>query len=240
MSKFGIDSPIESSTLIETLLRDGYVFIPKWRQGLAPAEFLATMERYVDCRAHTFGSETSSIQILTPRTAINKNRRRYSDIYGLGEFPLHTDLAHWARPPRYIMLRCVAGCTDVYTSLLPVSFLNTIVDKSMLLQAMFCSEPLRRDHSGSILPMIFTDNNVNGLRWDQHSLKPMNTAAFAVGQSMSITESKHSEMSVQYLADIGDTLIIDNWRCLHGRGRVSKEGQHRRIQRIYLSEVEDV
>ena len=240
MSRFGIDPPIESSTLVETLQRDGYVFIPKWSQEMAPAEFLATMESCVDRRAHTLGSETSSIQILKPRTALNKNRRRYSDIYGLGEFPLHTDLAHWARPPRYIMLRCVVGCNDVYTSLLPVPFLNTIVDKSILLQAMFCSELPRRDHSGSILSMIFTENHVNGLRWDKHSLKPMNTAAFSVGQSMSLTESKHSEMSVQYLADIGDTLIIDNWRCLHGRGRVSKEGQNRRIQRIYLSEVSDV
>ena len=204
---------------------------------MAPAEFLATMERYVDCRAHTFGSETSSIKILTPRTAIDKNRRQYSDIYGLGEFPLHTALAHWARLPRYIMLRCVVGCTDVFTSLLLVSFLKMIVGKRVLIQAMFCSEHPRRDHSGSILSMIFTENYVNGLRWDKHSLKPMSTAALSIGQSMSNTESKHSEMSVQYLADIGDTLIIDNWCCLYGRGRVSKEEQHRRIQRTYLSEV---
>jgi Taurine catabolism dioxygenase TauD, TfdA family. len=37
---------------------------------------------------------------------------QYSGNYGLAEFPLHSDLAHWAVPPRYFMLRCVAGAVE--------------------------------------------------------------------------------------------------------------------------------
>lgn len=31
----------------------------------------------------------------------------------------------------------------------------------------------------------------------------------------------------------GDWLVIDNWRCMHGRGGVSKEGQSRSLLRYY-------
>lgn len=33
----------------------------------------------------------------------------YSGLFGLEEFPLHTDLAHWHSPPRYILLRVLTS-----------------------------------------------------------------------------------------------------------------------------------
>lgn len=35
----------------------------------------------------------------------------------------------------------------------------------------------------------------------------------------------------------GDTLLIDNWQMLHGRGEVLAQGTIRRIERVYLSEI---
>jgi alpha-ketoglutarate-dependent taurine dioxygenase len=35
----------------------------------------------------------------------------------------------------------------------------------------------------------------------------------------------------------GDTLLIDNWRMLHGRSEVSTQSTSRIIDRVYLAEV---
>lgn len=240
MSNGRMDSSVESSTVNERLGRDGYVFIPRWDEEKDPTTFFTLMEKYVDRRAHAFGRTNSSIQILKPRTAVTSGGNRYSDIYGLEEFPLHTDFAHWSRPPRIMVLRCVVGCLGVSTNLLPASSLDNILDNGLLFQAMYCSNLQRHEYFSSILPMVFSDNSVRGVRWDRHSLKPINKAALNVSKEMSIQASEHAGLAVRCLANRGDTLIIDNWRCLHGRSRVPKDGRHRRIQRVYLSEVHDV
>lgn len=240
MSNGRMDPSVESGTVNERLGRDGYVFIPRWNEEKDPTIFFTRMEKYVDRRAHMFGKTNSSIQILKPRTAVTSGGNRYSDIYGLEEFPLHTDFAHWPRPPRFLVLRCVVGCPEVSTNLLPAALLDNILDDGLLFQAMYCSNLQRNKYSPSILPMEFSDNTVRGIRWDRHSLKPINKAAFNVSREMSIQASEHAGLAAQCLANRGDTLIIDNWRCLHGRSRVPKDGRQRRIQRVYLSEVRDV
>lgn len=240
MSNNRMDASIESSPVNERLGRDGYVFLPRWDEETDPTTFFTILEKYVDRRAHRFGKKNSSIQILKPRTATTSGGSRYSDIYGLEEFPLHTDFAHWSRPPRFIVLRCVVGCSEVSTHLLHMSFLGNFLDDGELFQAMYCSNFQRHKSFLAIRPMIFTDNTVRGVRWDRHSLKPINRAALNVSEEMSIRASEHTGLAVLCLANRGDTLIIDNWRCLHGRSRVPQDGRLRRIQRVYLSEVHDV
>ena len=39
------------------------------------------------------------------------------------------------------------------------------------------------------------------------------------------------------LTNPGDTLIVDNWRFLHGRSCVPAVDVNRRIERVYLSEL---
>jgi hypothetical protein len=39
------------------------------------------------------------------------------------------------------------------------------------------------------------------------------------------------------LASKGDTMIVDNWRMIHGRTSVNQISISRRIERVYLSEV---
>jgi hypothetical protein len=39
------------------------------------------------------------------------------------------------------------------------------------------------------------------------------------------------------LNEPGDTVLIDNWRMLHGRSQILAQGKVRHIERVYLSEV---
>lgn len=47
-----------------------------------------------------------TVQKLTPHPESKKSLATYSGNFGMGDFPMHTDLAHWATPPRYLLLRC--------------------------------------------------------------------------------------------------------------------------------------
>jgi L-asparagine oxygenase len=49
------------------------------------------------------------VQSLTPRSAEFEQPNTYSGLFGLGEFPFHSDMAHWNIPPRYIVMRCAIG-----------------------------------------------------------------------------------------------------------------------------------
>src|SRR5690606_39074406 len=60
----------------------------------------------------------SPFSALAPMARAHASPVSYSGIYGLGEFPFHTDLAHWRQPPRYLLLRCVVGFKAVRTFLI--------------------------------------------------------------------------------------------------------------------------
>ncbi len=51
----------------------------------------------------------NEIQELTPRNVADSPPNIYSGSFGYGEFPFHTDLAHWFLPPHYLVLRCIEG-----------------------------------------------------------------------------------------------------------------------------------
>ena len=51
----------------------------------------------------------AEVQVLTPRHEATTSPNTYSGNFGIHAFPLHTDLAHWFLPPRYLALRCVVG-----------------------------------------------------------------------------------------------------------------------------------
>ena len=88
----------------------GFVLI---RQLAPELETIEAMERL-----GTIVQATSlpSIQTLKPKVTAEPNT--YSGNYGMGEFPLHSDLAHWMVPPQYLGLRCLSGVAGVYTKLL--------------------------------------------------------------------------------------------------------------------------
>ena len=155
----------------------------------------------------------------------------------MNEFPLHTDLAHWARPPRYFMLRAVAGSTLVATTMLAGSAVIAAVGESIFRRAV--ARPRRWSHASPrcLLPLSFRQNGVFGLRWDSVFLIPMNQAAYEVANVMSQEIWKQPDTEHISLTDWGDTLIVDNWRMLHGRGSVPVSETSRLLERIYLSEL---
>jgi L-asparagine oxygenase len=219
------------------LENDGYLFLPNWLPHVTALSLARTIGSLVDVSALLPGSRIKPIQTLAPLTRKESSGNQYSEMHGLNAFPIHTDLAHWARPPRYLMLRCIAGCPDVKTLLTRKSQILDSIDRNLLKHAI--ARPRRTSPYGGtcLLPFLFHIGGVEAIRWDSLFLIPVNESAEHLSDFFE--DYRHHPPSEEYvtLASRGDTLIIDNWRTMHARSEVPQACTHRRIERAYLSSI---
>lgn len=176
----------------------------------------------------------NTVQQLVPRHRTESLPNTYSGNFGVEEFPLHTDLAHWATPPQFLALRCITG-----TGLVP----TRILDGQLLVQHFgvkflrsILVQPRRPMRNGKQLLQLLkrvgpTDRFQ--IRWDSIYLKAA-TSRSASGFAMVKDFLASSFASEVLLLERGDTLIVDNWRCLHGRASVGTTARMRHIDRAYL------
>ena len=171
------------------------------------------------------------IQTLMPRKAESVQRSSYSGNFGLGDFPLHTDLAHWHVPPRFFLLRCVQPADHVHTTFVKAAELFRCEDHITLRRSLF--RPRRR-LDGRLTMLRLYDRGA--YRWDELFIQPMNSIASELQTRIA---SRISNMLVQKVAfeSAKDCIVVDNWNVLHGRSAVSGIGRCRVVERVYLSAV---
>lgn len=176
------------------------------------------------------------VQVLTPRQTFDAPPNTYSGNFGVRTFPLHTDLAHWFLPPRYFALRCIVGSRDVSTNLLDTQDLIPAMGRTNLMRALVRPRrPLQ--NSFPLLRLLANDERGGEIfRWDNLFIEPATAASVTVYESVSNFLRFVEPKSVQ-LEKPGDTLVIDNWRMLHGRSSVSELDERRRIERSYFGGV---
>lgn len=187
--------------------------------------------------AHKIATEIGAVVFgavdqLTVTAAGIKPLNTYGGNYGSGELPLHSDLAHWYRPPRYLMLRCIKGVTGVSTRLVDLRSLEEVIPRAIMRRALL--SPRRQLDGKMYLLRMLTDEM---LRWDQLFLKPQNREARIVADLMQQSKSKLPITEIK-LVRPGCILLVDNWRVLHGRSPVPDGETGRTIDRIYLETLE--
>lgn len=178
-----------------------------------------------------------TVQQIVPREQENAPRNLYSGNYGLGHFPLHTDLAHWYIPPHYIILRCIVPSSTVFTRLIEFARCLRGIPESTIQRAQFLP---RRNVAGKkhLLRVYQEIEAYHLLRWDELFIVPANHEAVEVQNPLILAMSKCSPVELS-LSHPADTLIIDNWRMLHGRSSVPLNGLERIVERAYLGEFKE-
>lgn len=159
-----------------------------------------------------------------------------SRIHGTGEFPFHTDLAHWPTPARFVVM----GNTDVISNT-PTLLLDTRTDKTfqefrpLAKRAIWKVSMTRRPFMCS---MLFSHGNTEGLRWDANVMSPSNSAADEIAEWLpaELPLSERDNVQPIYWDQTGRTLIVDNWRVLHARPAVPATDSTRTLQRIFVME----
>lgn len=185
--------------------------------------------------AHAVGDvlvpwQDGAVQTLVPRPISTPNT--YSGIFGVGDFPFHTDLAHWDIPPRYLLLRCLKGYPEITTNLIDGWEMIPEITLNDLTRAIV--RP-RRPIEGKIKLLRLADEtgHTSRLRWDEVFLVPSSR----VGK---LTFSRVHEwlqsagQTKLCLMNPGDTLVIDNWRMLHARSHIPEKCKDRMVERVYL------
>jgi alpha-ketoglutarate-dependent taurine dioxygenase len=221
---------LKPSWLAVGLEKHGYVFASRLHPEATSDEIASWMG--------TPWRHSTKVHSLVPSAKTSDAPNTYSGRYGLDAFPFHTDLAHYRDPPRYLMLRCTRGFASVATLVLDSTDLFAENPASSFARALV--RP-RRPRSGehSLLQLYESHRDPRGLfRWDSTYLL---SASRAGQQGMSAVNAwlKVAPSKIFALADLGDTLIIDNWRMLHARSAVPTGCEHRFIERAYLEEINE-
>ncbi|MGQ0335312.1 hypothetical protein [Halomonas elongata] len=226
----------DTISLQENLSTLGYVLLKGWKPGLTTEDTAGALGISIDIATRLPNSGIPNVQTLTPKNTDLALKNQYSGTFGFGEFPFHSDLAHWSVPPRYFMLRCVQGSPTVATQLLHVDKIIETIGVSVLRKAVLLPRRRTPNSHYCLLPLSFQRSEVAGIRWDPLFLRPYSDAAVSVGHALANQHWGESLRSV-VLEGPGDTLIVDNWRILHGRSAIDAKSTERKLERIYLDKI---
>ena len=177
----------------------------------------------------------SAVSVLQPQSADVARSNTYSGNYGFGEFPLHTDFAHWFVPPRYMALRAVVGSEHVSTRVFDGRHLIESRGSASLQRMLV--QPRRPILGQRALLQILQEIPPDVcLRWDPLFLVAATASSTEDFESIRewLARSTCDEVT---LRDPGDVLLIDNWRMLHGRSAVYGGSSDRQLERAYLESV---
>ena len=214
-------------TVAERVATEGFAVLPRYcpeesgRAAFARLGVLLALPDFAD------------VQVLKPQRSETSTPNTYSGNFGYDVFPLHTDLAHWASPPRHVALRCVHGMSDVATLVVDG---NDVVAKIGALSMRRALAHPRRPLRGARALLRLREcpaGKTPLLRWDSIFLRPATPSSRETFQAV---DAYLRSVTAQHivLSDVGDTLILDNWRMLHGRAAVPMRSHARRIERAYL------
>jgi L-asparagine oxygenase len=213
------------------LVRDGFAWAPELAPALPTGELARMLGEPLAIGAG------GPVHRLTPTVSHEASANSYSGLYGLGRFPMHTDMAHWHIPPRYLMLRCVRGAAHVATYLRdsrPITFKLGI--DTLCGALVRPRRPLRG--KVQLLHLLETEPDGDRLfRWDQTFLEP------ATAASREISLRVHAELDAEPDAAVvsacpADTLVVDNWRMVLARSPVSHTATDRMVERVYIGDVQ--
>ena len=220
------------------ILRDqGFLFLPKWRTDQDLVRVAQSIGTIIRIQSHLPRSDIPTVQNLRPRQKNMASKNQSSAQFGLSAFPLHTDLAHWIQPPRYALFRCIVGFKCVATRLLHYRNAVEAMGADTFSRALFRPRRALYGQILSLLPTRLRLGSGDGMRWDPIFIKPMNESAYRVVDVMRDEYWQENCTKTVSLVYFGDTLLIDNLRCLHGRDAVTLEATPRQLERIYLSEI---
>lgn len=152
-----------------------------------------------------------------------------SQKFSPGEFPCHSDTAHWLTPCRFVILACLApGAADRRTILLDTKRLSlSKAQKDLLYRAPFRIENGRNSFFGTILSKCRSF-----VRYDPGCMTPFaNDGEYALEV---YSETRWPPHIQEIRWSQGHAVVIDNWRVLHGRSGARCTDRDRVLLRILI------
>jgi alpha-ketoglutarate-dependent taurine dioxygenase len=170
------------------------------------------------------------VKSISPTPSREAPRNTLSEMYGLGQFPLHTDAAYWEAPPRFILFYCIhPGSGQRPTVLVDTRQWRLARPERRALQNEVWV--IHRTHKPFLCTHSIADGH-GGFRVDYECMRPAvrdcTSASKVVASAIAITPKTHVEWQP------GDLVVIDNRRMLHGRGKANASDQDRVLKRVLI------
>lgn len=156
------------------------------------------------------------IQGLSPVKVDDAHPRSLSAQHGIGEFPFHTDTAHWQLPAHYILFHARdPGSGHRPTMLLSGACIARDSQLSDLAKRVLFKIVNGRHSFLSTM----SEPSVDGFRfrYDEGCMQPVGSDAKELMFEMSSLVNSAEKVVIDW--QLGDVLFVDNWKMLHARGK---------------------
>jgi len=213
--------------LFTKLAEDGYIIFDGQLFGKSTLEIASNIGAVINIPG------VNAVQQLLPTKKEALEASSYSGNYGTGEFPFHSDMAHWFRPPRYLLLCCQVPAISVETRITKSQFIFENEELYDLRRALF--RPRRR-LNGRLSPLRLFEGDF--YRWDSLFIQPINKIASSLRNRV-IDRLAVTRYEAVVLGRKNECVLIDNWKTFHSRSGVPSNGMNRKLERVYLSEVNE-
>jgi hypothetical protein len=173
------------------------------------------------------------IDILTPKTKEEAHPHSLSKLYGVHDFPFHTDGAYFLIPPKYILLRYVSGVNNpTPTIIFPIK--DEVNDYNI--EALKFDIWLVKFRDKNFYVNIASDTLRKGemiFRFDPGCMKPVTKSS--IGLTSIVKDRIHKQKEIEWFSN--KILILNNWHFLHSRPNVLPlEIGFRTLERIMVYE----
>jgi alpha-ketoglutarate-dependent taurine dioxygenase len=165
---------------------------------------------------------------LIPRDIDDAKPNSLSSRYGFGAFPFHTDAAHHVEPPRILLMRSVGASVDVATHLVDLHgavgpCLSSLRGGTWIVNA---------GRTRFYAPVVGRRGRKPAVRFDPGCMRAVSPRAHEVERLLESVLATAGATPISWRR--GKALIVDNWRCLHGRPPASD--RERVLERVLVND----
>ncbi len=202
---------LDFSILSQTIEKDGWVVIDEYS-----GELLNLMENI--CSKLKLDISFHNYKKIIPKDKNEVEHFSLSSAYGLKEFPLHTDGAEYKTPPRFLVLRALANS--------PTG--TCIADASSIFDNInVCNSKWSvKTKDGIVKTKLYEQHpkyNIEFIRFNRLSMK------CDEGEKLDVYKAIDNLTISSIIWTENKTIIIDNWRVLHGRQTIIEDDYAKRI-----------
>jgi hypothetical protein len=202
--------PVDLESMLSELRARGWCFT-RPDSAMAPAAIVGALGPALPSRGGTGYFD------LVPSRRESAPFASMSAITGTGEQPMHTDAAYHPLPPRYIALQCLEpGEASCPTHVWALDVWRLKRDRPRIL-----TQPNWVARGGGRAPfycsVMEVQNGEARVRFDPLCMRTLHECDQASREANEILSAYSRPFAFEW--ERGALLLIDNWRCLHARGR---------------------
>jgi hypothetical protein len=172
--------------------------------------------------------------VLLPLNCADAPPGSLSSIYGLGEIPFHTDGVYHPIPPKYMILQ---ARTNVPFALRILDFQQLDFSPQELAtlshDVWIVNGYLKKFYGAILSNSLVRDKTV--IRYNQMGMVPCDQNHTVAGKILASKLENADYFSLYFTAN--SILILNNWRMLHGRDKVTPEQRYQgKLERLFVME----